>query len=160
MSSLWGSPLLASDSNSVSVSRLTVELRPVGKCEDPDTSEPMPSRTKDRTEQVCLKQSVLVDENDIADAGTMKDPLGRLELTLSFKDKGAARLRKSTLESVGESVAVVINGRIFAVAKVMTAVSEEIVLSGGQSDSEIQQLVDSLRAQIGRRVPTLKQIPI
>ena len=108
--------LLATDKQTSQTPHVTVELRAIGDCSDPATSEPMPSETKDGIEQICLKQTVIVDENDIADARTAKDGVEHTELTLDFNDKGAARMRKATLAMIGERVGLIVNGKVLAVA--------------------------------------------
>jgi preprotein translocase subunit SecD len=141
--------LLATDKQTSQTPHVTVELRAIGDCSDPATSEPMPSETKGDTDLVCLKQSVIVDENDIADARATKDGLADPELTLKFNDKGAARLRKTTLALIGARVALMVNGKIFAVAVIKEALSEDLALTGGGlTEDELQRLVDQIKAQI------------
>lgn len=134
---------------------VAVELRAIGDCSDPDTSEPLRYKQsdKDAEEQICLKASILVDENDIADAGAMKG-IGKPELLLRFNDKGAARLKKATLNMFGERLAFVVNGAIFAVATLRGSVSRDLVLTGGFEEGELQRLVDSIRAQTKTKKPT------
>jgi len=139
-----------------------MQVRAVGECSEPETSEPIPYDTEAEHELVCLKPLVLVDENDVSDISVSHDAYGRPVLSVKFKGKGAARLRKATSAMVDERVALLINGEVFALATVREPISSDLALSGRFTEDELQSVVNSLKSQIrakesvhgGRRVGT------
>lgn len=130
---------------------IAVQLRPVGNCDNADTSETIPYIENGKKASVCLKQPVLADENDISDINVSKDQNGVLLLTVRFREKGAARLKKGTAEIVGQKLAFLLNGEIFSVATVQEIVSSDIALFGRFNEDELQQLVNSLKDQVRRK---------
>ena len=126
----------------------TLQVRSVGNCDDPDASEALPYAEQGKKDSVCLKQPVLADENDLSDINASKDANGRPLLSLTFKEKGAARLKKATAAMVGKRIVLLVNGQIFAVATLAEMISREVALVGRFSEDELQRLVNSLKSQI------------
>lgn len=103
--------------------------------------------SKDDDERYYLLGTPYVTGKDLKNAGTQYDNLGRPVVTIAFNNEGAKLFDKATSESVGEQLAIVLDGVVVSAPVVQERISGgNAQISGQFSVPEAQRLAIMLRA--------------
>jgi preprotein translocase subunit SecD len=100
-------------------------------------------------EVVYVQNAVLLDQTALKSAKVIKDSLGNPQIAVTFTESGRKRFAEVTRQSIGRRLAIVIDGQLYSVPKIMMEIpSGKANISGGFSDQEAEELVRKINVAL------------
>jgi hypothetical protein len=102
---------------------------------------------RDKTETYCLSPKPIVNQTHLKEAKRTGHP-ERPMLSLRLTQEGGALMEETTRGVVGDggkqSLGLVVDGKLISVARVMDVIRDEMVLQGGWTQEELDEIVSYL----------------
>lgn len=112
-------------------------------------------------EKLLLEKSPSLTTRDVARAGIISEPDGRLALVIKFNEAGTEVFSRLT-SSLQKKLAILIDGKLQSAPLVLAPITDgEVVVSGNFSEEEAKAIAQRINADLPRasqRLQYLKQI--
>jgi preprotein translocase subunit SecD len=116
----------------------------------------------EETQKYCLAAKPIVNRAHLKDAKCATDGLGRPMLELTLTKPGGELMEKTTQRLVGEhsttgerrSLGLVVNGKLLSIPTVMDVITDQLVVHGGWTKKEVDEIVAFLMGELPPGRPT------
>ncbi len=86
----------------------------------------------------------IITSTDVATVQRAEDPNEKSSLTVHLTLQGTQKLSAATTPALGQQLAIVVNGHVTAVAKVMSPLSSSFNISGGSIYKDREEIFTAL----------------
>ena len=105
----------------------------------------MPRRLADSSVVVYVAETALITNRDVIDARVVERD-GTFSIAIDFTSAAGTGLRHATKDRVGKPLAIVVNGQVVSAPELSEAVSDAILIQGGFTRKEAEDLGAELKA--------------
>jgi preprotein translocase subunit SecD len=121
--------------------RATVEVYLVSRTTIPNSR---PAIDPASQSQIFLKLPPVITSADVSTVQRREDPNDRRSLTFNFTPKGSQSMTAATTPAKLQELAILVNGQVASIAKVVVPISTSASISGGKIDKEREDIFRAL----------------
>jgi preprotein translocase subunit SecD len=96
------------------------------------------------TRTIYLQQRAVATNSDVAGAELIPGSAGTFNISITFTEDGAAKMRRATEGHIGRPVAILIDGDVVMAPVVKSPISRSAVITGNYTKAEAERIVSGI----------------